>query len=229
MSRRATPGLRARLSMGLSALLLASASVAANPVAAECPGLDPWPSFTDASRSARTIVLGEVVESLQDDSADNAVWFRVRVDEVLRGKATPIIEIKLLYSGVPLKFCSDSILRVRMADRIAFAFDARISGVAGPVTTVAWVREGLAPTPPPAPGSPNEQVESVRDFLVPGVERLAVSEVRALAALPATNTEQVGAHQAALGPWPALATLVVAAGLLGFVVVLRRRQRPQSA
>ena len=204
-------------------VLLAATFVAPDPVAAECTSADPWPSFTEAARSAKTIVLAEVVESLADDSADNAVWFRVRVDEVLRGKVDPLIEIKHLFSGVPLKVCNESILRVRMNDRIAFAFDARIAGVAGPVTTVAWVRDGLVPTPSPVPGSAAEQIESVRDFLVPGVERLAASEIRALAAMPATDTDEVESDRSPSTSWLVIAVLVAFA--LGGVTFLSRSWR----
>lgn len=214
----------ASLALGLA---LFTAFVAPRPVAAECTMLDPWPSFTEATGTAKTIVIGQVVESLGNDSAGNAIWFRVRTDEVLRGTADPVIEIKHLLSGVPLRVCDESILRVRMNDRIALAFDAQIVGVHGPVTTVAWVREGPAPTPSPAPGSEREQIEQVRDFMVPGVERLSVAEVRALAAIPATDSPDVAARE--LGPdlLPVIAALV--AGALGGSMLLARiRRQPRS-
>jgi hypothetical protein len=45
----------------------------ARPMAAECTAIDPWASFTEAARSAKRIVVGEVIESYGDDSADNAI------------------------------------------------------------------------------------------------------------------------------------------------------------
>ena len=49
----------ASLALGLA---LFTAFVAPRPVAAECTMLDPWPSFTEAIRTAKTIVIGQVVE-----------------------------------------------------------------------------------------------------------------------------------------------------------------------
>jgi len=132
--------------------------VAPSSVAAECTQLDPWPSFRAAARSAESIVVGEVVESFLDDSADNAVWFRLRVDEVLRGRSEASIEFrKEVQSGLPLTICpGDSVLRVRIGDRLAMAFGARFRGVDGPVTAVAFL---------------NRTPDS---FLMPGMERLTL-------------------------------------------------------
>lgn len=154
--------------------LLGSASLFATamPVAAECTQIDPWPSFTEAAPTATRIVVGEVVRSYLDDSADNAIHFRVRVDEVLRGSPQSALEFREeVRSGAPLKVCpGDSILRVRVGDVLAFAFDARISSSREPVLAVAWVR-----------GRPH-------DFLMPGAERLTVSRIRELARMPTTDT-----------------------------------------
>ena len=184
-----------------SAWMLATA----RPVAAECTGMDPWPSFTEAAPSATRIVIGEVVESFSDDSADNAVHFRVRVDEVLRGSSRSSLELRDVRSGVPLKICPDSILRVRVGDVLAFAFDARVSNSPEPVLAVAWIR-----------GRPHE-------FLLPGAERLTLAQVRALAGLPATDT--VASYFADdSGDRPAVLFL----GLFGTVTVLLVRRRPRQ-
>jgi hypothetical protein len=219
----------ARSSLGLAyVLFLATAFAAPLQVAAECTSLDPWPSFREAARTAETVLIGQVVESLQDDSADNSVWFRFRVDEVLRGQADAEIEIKFLVSGAPIKHCDESILRVRLNDRIGFALNARIGGVEGLVTTVAWLRDGFAPTPTPAPDSEEEQLESLRDFLMPSVERLAVSEVRALAALPATDTADPAAQEPLSSPLPFVVVLLVAGVVASTILVSFRERRIHS-
>ncbi len=67
----------------------------------------------------------------------------------------------------------------RVGDVIAFAFDARLPGVAGPVNTAAWIE-----------GKPHANV--------PGVQQLTIDEVRYFASLPDTATG------AADSPVPAL-------------------------
>jgi hypothetical protein len=174
------------------------------PVAAECTHFDPWPSFTAAASTAKRIVVGEVVESYANDSADNAVTFRVRVDEVLRGPLVTSLEFRdVVVSGAPLEVCDDSILRVLVGDVLAFAFDAHLPGVAEPVLAVAWIR-----------GTPDE-------FLVPGAERLTLAQARALAGLPPTDTlpEPRSGSRANLPLVPLLGML---AGLT--VLILRRRR-----
>lgn len=179
----------------------------AMPVAAECTEIDPWPSFTEAAPTATRIVLGEVVESYFDDSADNAVHFRVRVDEVLRGSPQSTLEFREeVRSGAPLKLCpGDSLLRGRVGDVLAFAFDARISSSPDPVLAVAWVR-----------GRPHA-------FLMPGAERLTVSQVRALARLPATDTATPHPGDDSGDPPVAVFLGLFAAITL---LVMRRRTRP---
>jgi hypothetical protein len=162
--------LKARLAaigLGLSGVF-----VTASPVAAECPGADPWPSFRLAAASARQIMIVEVTETLDLDSADNAIQFRVRVVEALRGSSTPPpFETMSLTSGWPATVCEPT-LRVHQGDVIALALAARFPGVANPVNSVAYVR-----------GTPSRHPDMSR------VERITVAEVRRLAALPQTDTE----------------------------------------
>lgn len=186
--------------------LLAWAGVLANaaPVAAECTQLDPWPSFTKAAPTAQRIVVGEVIQSYTDDSADNAIEFRLRVDEVLRGDAPPFLEFtEGTRSGMPLVVCpGDSILRVREGDVLAFAFDARIPTSRDPVMAVAWIR-----------GEPDL-------FLMPASETLTLARVRELAALPATDTVTTSSTI----PTTPLAAplLLLGVGICAFVLALRR-------
>ncbi len=180
--------------------------VAPGPVAAECTGLDPWPSFTAAARSAKVIVVGEVVESFADDSADNAIHFRFRVDQVLRGEAESEIEFRdVVRSGLPLTICpGNSLLRVRAGDQLAMAFGARYRAVAGPVTAVAF----LDRTPD--------------SFLMPDMERLTLDQVHAVADLPATDTEP-GPLPPVTDPTLPLSLLLV--GLIGGWLADRRLRK----
>jgi hypothetical protein len=108
-------------------------------------------------------------------------------------------------SGAPVKFCSDSILRAHVGDVIAFAFDARIAESPTPVLAVAWIR-----------GAPNA-------FLMPGVERLTMEDVRALAGAPATDIANPAAIPARSVPVIPLVSFLMA-GILGALAFIRRRQ-----
>lgn len=180
----------------------------AAPAAAECSQLDTWPSFREAARTAKRIIVGEVVAGYSYDSTDRATQFRLRVDELLRGLSDPVIDFRDgVYSGEATICPGDSILRVRIGDVIAFAFDARLSGSSNPVLTVAYVR-----------GNPDK-------FLMPGIERLTLAEVRAAAGLPATDT--ITSRDAAPGQFPVVPLL--AAALLGGLAFLIRTGGPRQA
>jgi hypothetical protein len=202
--------MRSAVRSGILAIVLWGIALlgTAAPVAAECSALDPWPSFREAARTAGRIVLGEVVAAYDYDSADNATTFKLRVDEVLRGRSGRFIEFRDgVKSGLPLRPCpGDSILRVRLGYVIALAFDARVGASPRPVLAVAFIH-----------GVPDE-------FLLPGVERLTLNQVRSLAALPPTDT-------AGQPPPPtgsiAVIPLAVAA-VLGAVVALLRMRRYAS-
>jgi hypothetical protein len=98
--------------------------------------------------------------------------FRLRVDEVLRGRSEDVLEFRdPVRSGLPLTICpGDSVLFVQARDRIAMAFGGRYPGVDGPITAVAFL---------------NHDPDS---FLMPGIERLTGEQVRAIAGLPSTDT-----------------------------------------
>jgi len=192
-------------------LACASMLLTAAPVAAECTQLDPWPSFTAAAPSAQRIVVGEVVHSFRDDSADNAIEFRVRVDEVLRGEGAAGLDFRGgTRSGAPSTVCGDSILRVHVGDVLAFAFDARIESAPGPVLAVAWVR-----------GIPD-------DFLMPGAETLSLGRVHELA--PPTVDRPLSSGEPDPAELPlvpvAIAGILLSVLLLGSVPLFRRRVRP---
>jgi hypothetical protein len=126
----------------------------------------------------------------------------VRVDEILRGESPPVLEFRGgTRSRAPLTICpSDSILRVRVGDVLAFAFDARVAASPNPVLAVAWVR-----------GQPHP-------FLMPGAETLTPAAVRDLAALPMTDTRGPSMQ----GTGPAFYLLAVLVGLLWILVAIVR-------
>ena len=131
--------------------------------------------------------------------------FDLRVIEVVRGRSASVLEFREpVRSGAPLKFCQDSHLYVNAGDVIALAFDARVAGYPKPVIAVAW----LSSTPDP--------------FSMPGVERLTIQDVRALAGAPATDIAD-----RALLPHRSIPVIpLVVAGLFGALAFLIRRRQP---
>ena len=132
----------------------------------------PWPRFSELAPTARRIIVGTVVEyehepppHLSDRGTyASSVAFRLRVDEVLRGRARERLWVAHLTSGMPLRDSRAKCgwLSASLGDRIAIAFRGRVEGVDHPVTTVAWVDE-----------RPSLEKQ--------GVERLTLKRVRALA------------------------------------------------
>jgi len=163
-------------SIVVAAMALGLCLAAGGPVLAECMDQrNRWPTFAEVAPSAQRIVVGTVGGDLHGYAS--SPWFDLRVDEVLRGSSPATVEIRRLVSGVPLtgeQSCrDDAVLYARRGDVIAIAYDGRLAGVAGPVTTVAWVR-----------GDP--------DPFVVGAQRLTLAAVRNLASLPQTATAPFG-------------------------------------
>lgn len=90
--RRVVPLLVAGLLASLAAIGIST------PVRAECPWF-PIPPATDAATSAREIVVGTVIENVDDQLFD----FRLRIDHVLRGTAMvgEVRRFDWLYPGWP--------------------------------------------------------------------------------------------------------------------------------
>lgn len=97
------------LAAGLVAVALVRAPA---PASAECIGrLTPMPRFTDVAKDARRIVVG-MVEGEVDPSTGAlvetygepviAVFFRLRVAEVLRGSAPDVMDIHALRTRAPI-------------------------------------------------------------------------------------------------------------------------------
>ena len=128
----------------------------------------PWPSFREVGPSAERIVVGTVAEDLYQPDADPTWWFRLEVEEVLRGAPVDTLEVRALKSGVPKRLATDPHcdenpdLQARVGDRIAIAFDGHMGDVKRPVTTVAFIE-----------GRRGEN---------PGAERLTLAAVRRIAA-----------------------------------------------
>jgi hypothetical protein len=153
--------------MAAIALLL----VGGSSTSADCSVLSAWPSFRETAPSARRITVGTVIETSGGD-VNNV--FTLRVDEVLRGSEGPsVLHFRAFRSGAPQPICpGDSVLRVRdIGERLAFAYGAQLAGFPPRITSVAFV----------SPSKPD------RDLL-PRMERLTISEVRAIAAeMPPTE------------------------------------------
>lgn len=153
-----------------SAVVLAALWAA--PVAAECTWSDPWPSFTMAAPAASRVFVGTVESVGPPDSADYSAEFTVRVNETLRGPSADRLSFVKLRSGLPLRRCDQTDLRVKQGDVIAFALDAR---------RPAW-QNLRASTYAYIEGTPDS-------FFSTGVERLSLDAVRRLASLPPTDAD----------------------------------------
>jgi hypothetical protein len=182
----------------------------AGPVRAECVYVPPWPPITEAVRSARLIVIGEVVTDFAEadvDFRDNPGPrdYALLVTEVLRGSAAQgdLIDVQYLLPNWPQTILGDdggpptpscTSLRTEPGEVIAMAFDALHPG--GPMREGGheWVQP---PTryhavgvidPGPSDGPWDER------------ERVTVAQLRNLASLPQTDVAPVGppAHGEAL-------------------------------
>jgi hypothetical protein len=196
---------------GAASLLLGVAAflATASPAAAECTVVDAWPSFSEAVTTAKRIVIGKVVKPYdQPDGARRTIRFEFRVDEVLRGRSRQVIEFRHgVYSGIPLR-CRDSLLRPRVGDVLALAFDARFPQYPDPVLGVAFL---------------NRNPTRWDRFTMPNIGHVSRAQVRALAALPRAPVTDV--EPRVVKPDPAVPgaplLLIGAIGGLAFIWRLR--------
>lgn len=154
-------------------------SSAAEPVAAECTRVSPWPSFRETADSADTVFIGTVSHTALQDPDAYSPTFTLVVDDVLRGAVgDQTLAFRRLHSGAPEPYCpEDSVLRVQTGDRLAFADGAELEGQ--PITAVAFV----------APSEPDPG-------LMPGMEQLTEAEIRAIVGVPTSSTSPSGSPQA---------------------------------
>jgi hypothetical protein len=191
-------------------LLSGSAAIfaTASPVAAECAFFDPWPSFRATVPTADRIVIGTVVGSYGRTSAGgHTVTFEFHVDEVVRGSSDPVIGFREgVRSGAPVT-CPDSLLRPRVGDVLALAFDATLPEYPDPVLGAAFI----------------PHASQWDKMTMPGIEGITRGRVRALAALPqapATDVEPVIESPGSTPPAASLGLL----GLLGGAMLLVGRR-----
>ena len=192
-----------------SRLLIGSAA----PVAAECGGMTtPFPRFTEIAASAERVVIGTVILDLADPNAlpgvsTSLAYYRVRVDEVLRGRAPETIDIRALRTRVPVQGSCPEIplIYANIGDVMAIAWGATMDGVDHRVNTAAWIV---------ATGPMNNYRE----------QHLTLAEARRGArALPDTAAIPPAESLPGAGsPWP---LGVLFAGTLAAVAVRFRRRR----
>jgi hypothetical protein len=184
-------------------------------VRAECTDLSPWPSFSEAVPSASRVFVGRVSGLTPDAGRDQAGHkipmndFRLELESVLRGSAPNDLEFHGFRSGAPQPTCpGDSVLWVRLGDRIAFAYGARLSGLDRTINAVAFV-DGSRPI----------------KFLNPRMEQLSLERIQSLVELPPTDT--LGSDETAWSSGALLAMLFAAVGLLMLARPLGVLRRPR--
>jgi hypothetical protein len=202
MDRHRELGLRC-LPRALSfAFLLAAMALATRPtpVAAECIFVPPWPAITTAIPSARVIVVGDVVADFdpsQLQTSDGGPRTKaLRVTEVLRGPHTvgDLVDIQWLLPNWPWTvssadlqaYPSCSYLQGVPGETIAIAFDALQPGQDLSVQDEIEINWHQPPTRYNAMGviaaeEPSAEWGADR-------ERVTLSQLRNLAALPAADT-----------------------------------------
>lgn len=195
----------------VATLALLAGMALADPTLAECDG--PYPSFRDLTKTATTIVVGDVVAVQPGgawDPIDNGVAsrFTLRIGYVLRGEAEPLVEIK----DLPTQPCA-AVVGARLGDRIALAIGGTDFEPPQKVNMVAWIDA----VPPPGFGpdgmSQAETYSLDGLFALVGVAPLQTSEpsVPAPAAeSPASGSESTGLFVALIA-----AVLVAAVAVVG--------------
>jgi len=198
---------------GFGAIALATATVlsVASTARAECSYLPDYPPITAAMRSATEIIVGEVVERLDDSPGD----FRLRINHVLRGGARvgDVRHIEYLYPKWPTITPSDgavlescTYLAARKGDLIAIAFGALANDGRTRYNAAGWLK-----------GVPRYWGGNVY------AERTTLAKLEALAALPQSDSEPFAREQAVTElPWLPL----IAGGLAGLFVLVRRPGKP---
>lgn len=217
------------LRFALAVGIVVAASLGSPGIAsAECGRLDSWPSFTKVAPSAELIVVGTVTEAIRTDPTGLAVWFRLRVDEVLRGEVLPdpvdgTVTLGGVRSGYPPVGCpSDSVVRANVGDVVAIASDGHMPSVEAQEAGIIPVQES-GELPPD--GFPRVTVAFITGepdrFFMPQVEELSIERVRVLA-LPDTGMDEESVDPRTVD------TRMILLGL-GFaslvVIVFQRRRR----
>jgi hypothetical protein len=186
-----------------------------SPAKAECPYIPPYPTVTEAARSAREIIVGTVIENVGGQFYD----FRFRIDRVLRGPAHigDIRRVKSLYPKWPLDTTADGrtiapcdAIAATTGNVIALAYDALAPDGKTKYNAISWISGG-----PP-----------FRDSF----ETTTLAKLRALADLPQTDTAPesvIGAPMAITSRVDLLVMLLV--GLVAGCVTIARPKRRAPA
>ena len=180
------------------ALALAGAMLASEPVRAECPYLPPDPPVTKAIPSARTILVGTVLEQ----APGKHVAIRLRIDHVLRGRGEvgAIREFETLYANWPLAHLDDGTIlapcesmSAQAGDVIALALGALAPDGRTRYNALSWII-----------GRPPYYRETW--------ETTTLAELKRLADLPRTDTAPDGSRvePASRTAWFLLIGLVMA-------------------
>lgn len=190
---------------GVFAGLTATATslAAPRPVRADCDG--PFPEFGDLVRSAKTIVIGDVVAIERGgawDPLDEGVSsrFSLQIAHVVRGSSHPVVRI----DDMPTTRCA-SVIGARLGDRIALAVDGSAFDRSDGVNMVAWIDA----VPPPGFGP--RAANPADTFSVEDVFALVGRE------LPAPQSAEGAPAEATSSPLTVLGVLAVS--LVGVVVV----------
>ena len=182
-----------------------------HPVLADCDG--PFPAFRQLVKSAKTIVIGDVVAVSRGgawDAVDGGVSsrFTLKIAFLLRGSSDATIEV----DDLPTTQCA-SVVGARLGDRIALAVDGSAFDRPSGVNMVAWI--DAVPPPGFGPGSISQ------------ADTFSVNEVFALIGqeMPSPRDPEsppVGAEpsQSLILPGLLAATLV---GAIAFAALVRRR------
>jgi hypothetical protein len=120
----------------VTTLIFAMSLFGASPAQAVCPPIDGWPAFTDVAEEARRVVIGTVVE------AEDGLATRLRVDEILRGRARSSLDLARLRSrlGREAESCRFSgTVTAEIDDRLAIAFSGKVKGWRGKLDSVALI------------------------------------------------------------------------------------------
>jgi hypothetical protein len=181
-ARARSSSVRLLRSAGLLALL---ATILGAPVSnADCDG--PFPSFTETSRTATVVVVGDVVGANRlEGGLGWANRFSLHVDRVLRGQSPERLEIR----DLPTQPCAGFVV-VKIGQRVAIAWDGlafdppiRVNAFAivdGPPSEFIGVEsltseELLALMPPPDEPAPPAASTDLLGVLLPlGAAILAV-------------------------------------------------------
>ena len=200
---RCVPIRRFKWSAALVVPVVALATLATpQAVRAECPYVV-IPPATEAARTARQIIVGTVVENVNESVGD----FRLRIHHVLRGPARvgDVRRFKAVFPGWPP---SD----FPLPDGRPFMPCEPIPGWKGNV--IAFLLDALAPD-----GETRYNAASWINGRVPlnwEMPRTTLAEMRRLAALPPTDTVVSAVTQ----PDRGTTTTLVAIGLVSFVVLV---------